>query len=78
MIIKFRDNSFSFADTLNKNAEVYLKIPANKSGKGKIMISIKGSFHELDAMTEAEAIASGKTVVVTAIENNSVIIVKPI
>ena len=72
------DNSFSLPDTLNKSAEVYLKIPANKSGKGKIMISIKGAFHELDAMTEADAIASGITVVVTAIENNSIIIVKPI
>lgn len=72
------DNSFSLPDTLNKTAEVYLKIPANKTGKGKIMISVRGAFHELDAMTEVDAIASGATVVVTAIENNSVIIVKPI
>src|SRR5690606_7410637 len=46
------DNSFKISSTINQSAEVYLPIPENKSGKGKIMISIKGAFHELEAMTE--------------------------
>jgi hypothetical protein len=46
------DNSFKISNTLHKTAEVYLTIPENKTGKGKIMISVHGSFHELEAMTE--------------------------
>ncbi len=72
------DNSFKISDTLNKTAEVYLAIPENKQGKGKILISIKGAFHELDAMTENERIATGKTVKVVKIENNDILIVESI
>ncbi|KDN55925.1 NfeD family protein [Flavobacterium seoulense] len=72
------DNSFKLQNTLDKSAEVYLSIPENKKGKGKIMISIKGTFHELEAMTEHhEKINSGTTVKVIKIENN-IIIVQPI
>lgn len=70
------DNSFKISNTLNKTAEVYLTIPENKKGKGKIMISVNGAFHELDAMTEKEKIPSGSTVKVVKIENNSILIVE--
>jgi hypothetical protein len=29
----------------------YLTIPEAKSGKGKVLISVNGAIHELDAMT---------------------------
>jgi membrane protein implicated in regulation of membrane protease activity len=72
------DNSFKIMDTLNKTAEVYLTIPEHKSGKGKIMISIKGAYHELEAMTEKEKIPSGSTVRVVKIESNQILIVETI
>lgn len=73
------DNSFKLQNTLNKSAEVYLTIPENKKGKGKIIISINGAFHELEAMTEhSEKLISGSTVKVVKIENNNLIIVQPI
>lgn len=72
------DNSFKIENTLNKTAEVYLTIPANKTGKGKIMISINGAFHELEAMTEAEVIPTGSTVKIVKIENNTLLFVIPI
>ena len=46
------DNSFRIEDTLDKTGDVYMQIPANKIGKGKILISVKGSTHELSAITE--------------------------
>jgi len=64
------DNSFNITNTLNKTAEVYLTIPPNKSGKGKIMISVNGAYHELEAMTEHEKLSSGAVVKVIKIENN--------
>lgn len=73
------DNSFRIENTLNKNAEVYLTIPAAKSGTGKVLISVNGSMHELQAMTENEQrIESGKMVRVTRLENNNILIVETI
>ncbi len=72
------DNSFKISNTLNKTAEVYLPIPKNKSGKGKIMISVNGAFHELDAMTEHDKIPSNTIVKVVRIESNNILIVEKI
>ena len=72
------DNSFKLSDTLDKSAEVYLTIPGNKNGKGKIMISVNGAFHELEAMTENEKIQSGTIVKVIKIENNNILLVETI
>lgn len=72
------DNSFKISNTLDKTAEVYLTIPENKTGKGKIMISINGAFHELDAMTENDKILSGSVVKVVKIENENILIVETI
>lgn len=70
------DNTFKIANTLNKTAEVYLTIPEHKTGKGKIMISVNGAFHELEAMTENDSIPSGATVKVVKIENQNILLVE--
>lgn len=70
------DNSFKITSTINKSAEVYLTIPENKKGKGKIMISVNGAYHELEAMTENDRIPSGAVVKVVKIENNNILIVE--
>lgn len=73
------DNSFRMEQTLNKTAEVYLTIPANRTGKGKILVSVGGSLHELDAITnEEEPIGSQATVKIVKIENNNILIVEKI
>lgn len=72
------NNSFLIKNCLNKTAEVYLTIPGLLSGKGKVLISIKGSVRELDAITEGEKIETGKLVIVSGIKNNELLIVKPI
>ena len=70
------DNSFKIENTLNKTAEVYLRIPGNKTGKGKVMLSVNGAFHELEAMTEQAEISTGAVVKITKIENNTIVIVQ--
>ncbi len=72
------DNSFNITSTLNKAAEVYIPIPANMSGKGKVQISVKGAVHELDAMTENEKLASNTVVRVVRIESDNILIVTKI
>ncbi len=46
--------------TIGRKADVYLRIPANRSGKGKVQLSVNGAVKEYNAMTDdAEPIASG-------------------
>ena len=72
-----KDNTFQIKDTLEKAADVYLAIPEAKSGKGKIQISVKGAFHEIDAMTEGERIPTGgKAQVINIIDNQTVLVIK--
>lgn len=71
------DNSFKFENTINQTATVYLTIPESKSGVGKVQISVKGAFHELQAMTEAsEKINTGSVVKIKSVENNILIVDK--
>ena len=79
-MLKFgEDNSFKMTSVLNKTAEVYLAIPENKQGKGKVMLSINGSVRELDAITEhSSKIATGSVVSIIKIEGESLLVVKPV
>lgn len=70
------NNSFNIQNTLDKTAEVYLTIPAKKSGKGKILVSVNGSFHELDAITEKDEIKSGLVVKIVKIESGNLLVVE--
>lgn len=72
------DNSFKIEETIGKTADVYLTIPAAKSGKGKIFISVKGSTHELSAITADMAeIKNGTLVKVIGIEGD-ILVVTPL
>ena len=73
-----KDNTFSITETLNKTASVYLTIPENKSGSGKIQISVRGSYHEIDAITAGERIATGGKVRVVEIVSNQLVLVEKI
>lgn len=72
------DNSFKIEDTIGKTADVYLSIPAAKTGKGKVFISVKGSTHELSAITNSvDEIKNGSLVKVVGIEGD-ILIVSPL
>ncbi|HYG20451.1 MAG TPA: serine protease [Ohtaekwangia sp.] len=70
------DNTFKISNTLNKTGSVYLTIPAHKTGTGKVQISVQGSFHELDAITENEKIETSAMVRVVKIAANNLIVVE--
>jgi len=70
------DNTFKIENTIGKTASVYLTIPERKSGKGKVQVSVNGTTHELDAVTENDTIPSGTVVRVKAIESGSLLIVE--
>lgn len=71
------DNTFNINNLLGKTGEVYLTIPSNKSGMGKVQISWQGSNHELQAMTKSdEDISSGSVVKVDEIQNQILMVSK--
>lgn len=72
------DNSFKISGTLNQVCSVYLTIPGRKSGNGKVQVSVKGAFHELEAITENEKIESGTMVRIIKIESNNLVVVERI
>ena len=64
-------------DLKNKTGEVYLKIPAQNLGKGKVLISLKGTNHELYAITNSDTdILSGELIKVVDIKDEILIVEK--
>ena len=72
------DNTFSMETVVGKSGDVYLAIPANRKGRGKIFVSVNGSTRELDAITDADIdIKQGALVKIIALEGD-LLIVEPI
>lgn len=61
------DKTFHMDEALGLVADTYLRIPGAKKGTGKVMVSVRGSVHEIDAMTEGEEIPTGTKVRVTKV-----------
>ena len=71
------NGAFQIDDVKGTTVSVYLRIPAQGSGKGKVQVSQNGSVHELDALTDGEEIPSGaKVKVVEIVDNETVKVVK--
>lgn len=68
------NGAFSIANCKDKNAEVYLRIPACRSGVGKIQVSVNGSIHEIDAVTDGDELKSGTRVHVVDVEGTVAVV----
>ena len=53
---------------------VYLKIPAQGNGTGKVLVSARGSMHELAAMSDGPEIPSNAKAQVTGVEGDILIV----
>ena len=71
------DGSFKMQETVGLKADVYLRIPAARSGRGKVQVSVKGSVHEIDAMTDNSAeIATGGQVKIIKVLGDDLLLVE--
>lgn len=77
-ITKLTDNgTMNVKRAIGVTGEVYLPIPANRNGVGKINITFQGSFRELDAMTDSDKkLPRGTIVVVRDVVNGSILLVE--
>ncbi len=80
MIFKFaqleKSTTVNMRNALDSTGEVYLSIPENLSGKGKIHVMIDGSLHEYDAETQGPRISTGANVRVVDILEDDVFLVE--
>lgn len=62
------NGAFNIEDCVGKTCDVYLHIPAD--GKGKVQISLNGSIHEFDAVSNGLDIPTGRRVKVLSVDVN--------
>ena len=71
------DGNIKIESSVGKEATVYITIPKNKSGMGKVNIVLSDRLVELDAMTECEDdIKTNSKVVVVSADNNILLVKK--
>ena len=71
------DGTRNIGNALGKSGTVYLRIPANRDGNGKVNLMLQDTFVELDAVTDEEnEIPSGREVVVIGLSGQSTLVVK--
>jgi membrane protein implicated in regulation of membrane protease activity len=70
------DGSFKMSEAVGLKADVYLRIPAARSGRGKVQVSVKGSIHEIDAVTDndAEIPTGGQVEIVEALGDDLLLV----
>ena len=72
------DKTFHIEEAVGALADVYLRIPAARAGAGKVQVSVKGSVHELDALTDGDEIPTGGTARITAVVTSDTLLVEKI
>lgn len=71
-----QSGTLQMKNAVSQIGETYLRIPARRSGMGKIQVQVQGRLMELDAMTDdAEDIATGKPIKVVSTLNERILIV---
>lgn len=70
--------SYRAEECLGQVADVYLRIPGQRSSQGKVQVSFHGSVQELPALTDGDAIASGTKVRIQEIIDGKVLVVTPL
>lgn len=64
------------ANAVGCKGNVYLKIPGEKRGEGKVQISIQGAIREFDALTAGEELETGAPIKVVEVVNDSTLLVE--
>jgi hypothetical protein len=77
-IMKLTSGGAAQVDTsiIGVDAKVYLKIPANRGGQGKVIVIFQGSQKELLARTDGPELATGSPVKITALEQDGSVTVQ--
>ena len=70
--------NLDLTNAVGRTAQVYLRIPARKSGMGKVTVEIQQRSLQLNAVTDGDQIATGATVRVLSLLSNETVEVSPL
>ncbi|MEZ5013073.1 MAG: hypothetical protein R2794_02160 [Chitinophagales bacterium] len=70
--------TMNIRNALHGTGSVYIPIPGNKMGMGKVQITVQGSLRELDAITEGDTISTGSMIKVKEIVNGTILLVEKV
>ena len=69
--------NLQYSNAIGKEAEVYLPIPAQRAGKGKVMVTVQQRLIEADAITEEDQkLMTGEMVYISGHIGNTLIVNK--
>lgn len=71
-----QSGNMDISQALGKTVQVYLTIPAQKQGMGKVHIKLQDSLHELDAITDGDALPSGNMAKVKEVIDGKLLLVE--
>ena len=66
-----QSGTINMANAVGCKGNVYLKIPGEKRGEGKVQISIQGAIREFDALTAGEELETGAPIRVVEVINDN-------
>lgn len=69
-----RDNTFRVEQTIGLPADVYLRIPGNRKQTGKITVSLNGSTHELEAVSDTDIPTGAKVRIKEIVQGETVLV----
>ncbi len=73
------NGTLSLENTIGRQASVYITIPPDLSGTGKVMLTVQEQLRELEAMTEShKPLTTGSQVKVTGIIQGGILQVQPL
>jgi len=79
LFIKLQSSgTLNLENALGNTGEVYLIIPGDNSGIGKVQMKVQGSLRELDAITTGESIPTGSPIRVIDVLENGMLLVEPV
>ena len=67
-----------FKSAVGCEGKVYLTIPGERSGSGKVQITINGAVREYEAVTDGPKLATGAAVKVVEVISTDTMLVEPI
>jgi membrane protein implicated in regulation of membrane protease activity len=68
-----QDNTMKLSSAIGETATVYLLIPGENKGKGKVHVKVNETLREIDAVTDGEALPTGTIVRVTETINETIL-----
>ncbi|MCK5281673.1 MAG: hypothetical protein KAI99_04260 [Cyclobacteriaceae bacterium] len=72
----YQSGTMVIENAIGQTGEVYLRIPPNREGHGKLQVEIQGTLREMDAITDDEKeLPTGSIAQVLEIVNNQILLV---